>query len=60
MDILKQREELLFEKAQRNNLTVMKSKKGYMIVNYYTNRIVAGRVYRFSLDDVEQFLATAK
>jgi hypothetical protein len=51
------KEEWLFEKAQKNNLTIMKSKKGYMIVNHSTNRIVAGRVYRFSLDDVERFFA---
>jgi hypothetical protein len=57
MDDKKQKEEQLKEKAQKNNLVIMKSKDGYMIVDYYTSRIIAGRDYSFSLDDVEQFFA---
>lgn len=56
MEDLRQKEELLFNKAQKRHLVIMKSTKGYMIVSNYTNRIVAGRLYRFSLNDVERFL----
>lgn len=35
----------------------MKSKKGYMIVDYYTERILAGHDYTLTLNEVEKYLA---
>lgn len=52
----KQKEEQLKEAAMKKSLTVMKSKKGFMIVDNYTQRIIAGHEYGFSLEDVERFL----
>jgi hypothetical protein len=57
MDEQKQKEEALIKAAREKNLTVMKSKKGYMIVDYYTERIVAGHDYSFTLEDVERFIS---
>jgi hypothetical protein len=57
MDEIAQREEELFKKAADMTLTVMKSKKGYMIVDYYTERILEGHDYSLTLDDVERFLS---
>ena len=56
MDEQKQKEEKLYKAAMEKSLTVMKSKQGYMIVDYYTERIVAGHDYSFSIEDVERFL----
>jgi hypothetical protein len=56
MDETKQKEQQLKETAQKKNLVIMKSKNGYMLVDYYTSRIVAGRDYSLSLDDTERFL----
>jgi beta-lactamase regulating signal transducer with metallopeptidase domain len=57
MDEKKQKEQQLEETAQKKNLVIMKSKNGYMLVDYYTSRIVAGQDYSYSLDDAERFLA---
>lgn len=58
MDETTQKEEQLKKQAQEKALTVMKSKNGYMLVDYYTSRIIAGRDYSFSIEDVERFLAS--
>lgn len=56
MDEQEQKEEKLYKAAREKLLTVMKSKQGYMIVDYYTERIVAGYNYSFSIEEVERFI----
>ncbi len=57
MDELEQREEELFKNAKKKALTIEKSKAGYMIVDYYTETILAGRDYSLTLDDVERYIS---
>jgi hypothetical protein len=59
MDELKQREEELFKSAKKKALTVEKSKTGYMIVDYYTERILAGHDYSLTLEDAEKYVSGA-
>jgi hypothetical protein len=60
MDESKQKEEMLFKSAKEKALTIEKSKKGYMIIDYYTERILAGRDYSLTLDEVEKYLSEAE
>lgn len=53
---IKEKEEELKKAAEKKGYTLMKSQKGYMIVNYYTSRIEAGHDYSYSLEDVEKYL----
>ncbi len=57
MDVLKQREEELFKCAKGKALTIEKSNKGYMIVDYYTERILAGHDYSLTLDEAEKYVS---
>jgi hypothetical protein len=57
MDEIKEKEETLKREAEKQGYILMKSSKGYMIVNYYTSRIEAGHDYSYTLDDVEKYLA---
>lgn len=56
MNELRQREEKLVKSAKEKALTVEKSNKGYMIVDYYTERILAGHDYSLTLDEAERIV----
>lgn len=56
MNELRQREEKLVKSAKEKALTIEKSNKGYMIVDYYTERILAGHDYSLTLDEAERIV----
>jgi hypothetical protein len=57
MEGIKEKEERLKKSAEKQGYILMKSKQGYMIVDYYTSRIIAGHEYSYSIEDAERFLA---
>jgi hypothetical protein len=59
MNELKQKEEMIIRNAKEKALTVEKANKGYMIVDYYTERILAGHDYSLTLDEVEKYISEA-
>lgn len=60
MNELKQREEKIMRSAKEKALTIEKLNKGYMIVDYYTERILAGHDYSLTLDEVEKYISEAE
>jgi hypothetical protein len=57
MEDIKEKEGRLKKAAEKQGYILMKSKNGYMIVNYYTSRIIAGHEYSYSIEEAERFLA---
>lgn len=57
MNEIKEKEETLKQEAVKQGYTLLKSAKGYMIVDFYTGRIIEGHDYSFTQEEVKRFLA---